>query len=167
MRRTNKGGKGGYCRKGNHQRPSWDVPSKNLFHEFLGWWHCKPDETRSHKGYGQTHPHFAIPSPVNGISKSPDIAAQAVLPWRIRQRKSWTLVTGSSSSRPPNVLALPDCRKLPSINARTEWNRPPIDTGRQLSTWVDRSKTGMCQDLLDNLFEKYRDPWRPPFLVND
>ena len=35
---------------------------------------------------------------------------------------------------PPNSLDFPDFRKLPSINARTEWNRPPIDTGRQLST---------------------------------
>ncbi len=25
----------------------------------------------------------------------------------------------------------------------------------------------MCQDLLDNFFEKSRDPWSPPFLLKD
>ena len=34
-------------------------------------------------------------------------------------------------------------------------------------TFIDHPHNGMCQDLLDNFFENYRDLWRPPFLVND
>ncbi|MCY2945623.1 MAG: hypothetical protein NT142_14015, partial [Planctomycetota bacterium] len=60
------------------------------------------------------------PATENNTSESRGLAAQAVLPWRICQRKSLTLVTGSSSNRYPNTLEFPDYRKPPKINARTE-----------------------------------------------
>ena len=35
------------------------------------------------------------------------------------------------------------------------------------TTFLNSKRSGMCQDLLNQFFEKYRDPWRPPFLLKD
>ena len=107
-----------------------------------------------------------------GPSENRDMAAQAVLPWRICKRKRWTLVTGSTSYRPLNILDLP-----PSATGQ---NRPRIDllsTGvdsyRQGSTGVIGLKTEILEgpgrqflatirhDPANGLSKRRRHPWPP------
>ena len=77
--------------------------------------------------------------------------------------------TPSTTFRHPKILVL-----TPAATAKTINGRPPIDRGRQLSTWVNRSKTeilkGPCRqfftpirhDLAYYLSNGMGLPW-PPF----